>query len=149
MDVGVFHGGNHTFETVLELAKIVHGHAMTGGDFDGGLSVNGIFTVGSDRPLFEHSTAEDMLDCGVVAGERKAHVNDCGRVGTWRWKTVGCDGRDALLRVRCGRRGLRPSRPCRGGELAVHVVCERAAFLALRHGKHLVEIAVMQMRPEY
>ena len=77
-----FDGGDHAVKAVLELAEVVHGHAVSGGDFGGWLPVQGVFAVGGDSTPFEHRAVEDVLDGGIVASERKAHVDDCGRVGT-------------------------------------------------------------------
>ena len=78
----LFHCGDHAVKAVLELAKIVHGHAVSSGDFDSRLPFQGIFAVCGDSTPFEHRAVEDVFDGGIVAGESKAHVNDCGRVGT-------------------------------------------------------------------
>ena len=47
----IFHSGDHAVDAMLELAEVVHGHAMTGGNFGSGLFFQRIFAVCGDSPF--------------------------------------------------------------------------------------------------
>ena len=54
--VGCLHGGDHAVDSVLELTKIVYGHAVAGGYFRCGLFFNGcIHSAAPCREFFSYN----------------------------------------------------------------------------------------------
>ena len=69
---------------MFHLPEIVYCHAVPRGDFGRRLPIYGIFAVCGDGALLKHRAGKNMFDGGIVPGNRKARVNDCGGVWIWR-----------------------------------------------------------------
>ena len=83
-----FHGGDHAIKAVLELAKVVYGHVVAGGNGGCGLFLDRVFAIGGDGALFQHGAREDVFDGGCVPGESEAHIDNRGGVGSCGFKRV-------------------------------------------------------------